>query len=336
MPRQDQADAVLRALATSERPMSTVALETVVDVRRTRLELLLKVLDVDGAVRRVSGGWAATGEPWDYDTERYDRVSLAREREQQLMVDYERTEACRMAFLQGCLDDETADRCGRCDRCAGPWFDATIPEAAVNVARSRLERPGVVLEPRAQWPSGMDRLGVPLKGRISPAVAMDEGRALARLSDLGWGQRLRDLLRGDDRSVPPEVVRASVEVLADWGWTERPVAVVAVPSRRRPELVGSLAAAICELGRLPSLGALDLVDGGPVGDPGGNSAFRLANVWGRLQVGPELASRLSGVPGPVLLVDDVADSRWTLTVAAGLLRDGGAPAVLPFVLAAEA
>ena len=73
-----------------------------------------------------------------------------------------------------------------------------------------------------------------------------------------------------------------------------------------------------------------------MGDPGGNSAFRLANVWGRLQVGPELASRLSGLPGPVLLVDDVADSRWTLTVAAGLLREAGAPAVLPFVLAAEA
>ncbi|MGW5239164.1 RecQ family ATP-dependent DNA helicase [Monashia sp. NPDC004114] len=336
MPRQDQADAVLRALASSDRPMSTVALETVVDVRRTRLELLLKVLDVDGAVQRVSGGWAATGEPWTYDAERYERVSEAREREQQLMVDYERTDSCRMAFLQGCLDDDTAARCGRCDSCAGAWFDTTIPEAAVNTARTRLERPGVVLEPRAQWPSGMDRLGVPLKGKISPAVAMDEGRAVARLSDLGWGQRLRDLLKGGDRAVPPEVVRASVEVLADWSWSERPAAVVAVPSRRRPQLVESLATSLGELGRLPYLGALDLVDGGPVGDPGGNSAFRLANVWGRLEVGPDLASRLSGIPGPVLLVDDVADSRWTLTVTAGLLREAGAPAVLPFVLAADA
>ncbi|GAB3072812.1 RecQ family ATP-dependent DNA helicase [Intrasporangium mesophilum] len=336
MPRQDQADAVLRALATSDRPMSTVALETVVDVRRTRLELLLKVLDVDGAVQRVSGGWAATGEPWTYDAERYERVTEAREREQQLMVDYERTDSCRMAFLQGCLDDDTAARCGRCDSCSGAWFDTTIPEAAVNTARTRLERPGVVLEPRAQWPSGMDRLGVPLKGKISPTVAMDEGRAVARLSDLGWGQRLRDLLRGDDRAVPPEVVRASVEVLADWSWSERPAAVVAIPSRRRPQLVESLATSLGELGRLPYLGALDLVDGGPVGDPGGNSAFRLANVWGRLQVGPDLASRLRGIPGPVLLVDDVADSRWTLTVAAALLREVGASAVLPFVLAADA
>ena len=114
------------------------------------------------------------------------------------------------------------------------------------------------------------------------------------------------------------------------------VAVVSVPSRRRPQLVASLASGISELGRLPYLGSLDLAEGGPVGDPGGNSAFRLANVWGRLVVGPELASHLSGAPGPVLLVDDVADSRWTLTVCAGLLREAGAPEVLPLALALEA
>jgi ATP-dependent DNA helicase RecQ len=335
MPRQDQADAVLHALTTSDRPLSTIALESLVDVRRTRLELLLKVLDVDGAVQRVAGGWAATGEPWTYDAERYDRVSEARDREQQLMVDYEVTDQCRMAFLQSCLDDDTAADCGRCDRCAGPWFATEIPAAAVNTARLRLERPGVDLEPRAQWPSGMDRLGVPLRGRIPSRVAMQEGRALARLSDLGWGQRLRELLRGNDRPVPPEVLRACVDVLASWGWAQRPVAVASVPSRRRPLLVGSVATGLSELGRLPYLGPLDLVDDGPVGQAGGNSAFRLANVWGRLAVGPDLATRLDGVPGPVLLVDDVADSRWTLTVTAGALREAGAPAVLPFVLAIE-
>ena len=100
--------------------------------------------------------------------------------------------------------------------------------------------------------------------------------------------------------------------------------------------MSSLAAGIGELGRLPYLGALDLVDGGPVGEPGGNSAFRLANTWGRLGLGDDLRSRLSGIPGPLLLVDDVADSRWTLTVAGALLREAGVPAVLPLVLALEA
>ena len=334
MPRQEQADAVLGALAESGRPLSTVALESIVDVRRARLELLLKVLDVDGAVQRVPGGWTATGQPWSYDGERYARVSAAREREQDLMLAYERTEGCRMAFLQESLDDPSAAPCGRCDACAGPWFPTDIPDTAVTTARGRLERVGVELEPRAQWPSGMDRLGVPLKGRIPAGEAMQSGRALARLTDLGWGQRLRSLLR-EDATAGPELLRACVPVLRDWDWEGRPVGVVAVPSRRRPALVDSTARGLAEIGRLPYLGALELVADGPVGDPGGNSAFRLAGVWGRLAVGPQLASAVAGAGGPVLLVDDVAHSRWTLTVAAQALRQAGAASVLPFTLAVE-
>lgn len=335
MPRQEQADAVLRALGESAKPMSTAALETVVDIRRTRLELLLKVLDVDGAVDRVQGGWVSTGVPWVYDAERYARVSAAREREQQLMIDYERGSGCRMEFLQRALDDDTAAPCGRCDRCAGPWVDTAVPPAALLTAHNRLQRVGVEIEPRGMWPTGMARLGVPLSGRIGPDAAMSSGRALARLTDLGWGQRLRQVLQAD-APASPELLKACVEVLRDWGWSQRPVGVVAVPSRSRPQLVGSVAAGLAEIGRLPFLGTLDLVDTGPVGEAGGNSAFRLAGVWGRLAVGPALAAELAAARGPVLLVDDLADSRWTLTVASAALREAGAPAVLPFVLALQA
>ena len=192
MPREEQADAVLRTLAESGRALSTAALETAVDVRRTRLELLLKVLDVDGAVQRVSGGWMATGVPWTYDAERYARVAAARQVEQQLMVDYEATDACRMAFLQDCLDDDTAVPCGRCDGCAGPWYPTEVPDRVVGAARERLARAGIDLDPRVQWPTGMDRLGVPVKGRIrarrgaprragaGPAVRPGLGPAAAR------------------------------------------------------------------------------------------------------------------------------------------------------------
>ncbi|MCW2603199.1 MAG: ATP-dependent helicase RecQ, partial [Pseudonocardiales bacterium] len=75
------------------------------------------------------------------------------------------------------------------------------------------------------------------------------------------------------------------------------------------------------------------VDGGPTGQAGGNSAFRLAGVHGRIAVPPEMAARLAALDGPVLLVDDLADSRWTLTVAGAALRAAGADAVLPFALA---
>lgn len=331
MPREDQAAAVLTALAEAGRPLSTPTLETIVDIRRTRLELLLKVLDVDGAVQRVSGGWVGTGQPWVYDAERYERVAAAREAEQQHMLDYIATDGCRMAFLQRTLDDPSAQDCGRCDRCAGPWIDGEVGDDALGSARSTLDRAGVDLDPRATWPTGMDRLGVPVKGRIPPAEAMSPGRALARVTDLGWGPRVRELL-AEDQPVPESAVRAVVKVLAEWGWQTRPSGIVVVPSRSRPTLVSSLAEQLGQIGRLPILGSLDLVDGGPVGEPGGNSAYRLAGVWERLTVGPDLRSALAGVDGPILLVDDVAHSRWTLTVAAGALRRAGASEVLPFVL----
>jgi ATP-dependent DNA helicase RecQ len=274
--------------------------------------------------------------PWTYDAERYERVSAARVREQDLMLAYETTGECRMAFLQESLDDDTAVPCGRCDSCAGAWFPTEVPETAVTTARGRLERAGVELEPRAQWPSGMDRLGVPLKGRIGPGEVMEPGRAVARLTDLGWGQQLRTLLRGQDGPAPAELLRACVPILRDWGWAQRPVAVASIPSRTRPQLVDSVARGLAEMGRLQWLGPLDLVHGGPTGEAGGNSAFRLAGVWGRLAPGPEMRSALGSLDGPVLLVDDLASSRWTLTVAAQALRGAGADAVLPFVLALEA
>ena len=334
MPREDQAAAVLTALAEAGRPLSTAALETIVDIRRTRLELLLKVLDVDGAVQRVSGGWTSTGQPWVYDAERYERVAAAREAEQQHMLDYIATDGCRMAFLQRTLDDPSATDCGRCDRCAGPWIDADVADEALGSARSTLDRAGVDLDPRAQWPTGMDRLGVPVKGRIPADEAMSPGRALARVTDLGWGPRVRELLAAD-QPVPDAAVRAVVRVLAEWGWSTRPAGIVTIPSRSRPTLVSSLADELGRIGRLPVLGSLTPVDGGPVGEPGGNSAYRLAGVWERFEVGPEVAAALPGVPGPVLLVDDVAHSRWTLTVAARALRRAGAAEVLPFVLGVD-
>jgi ATP-dependent DNA helicase RecQ len=330
MPDRERAERVLAALAAAAGPMSTPALEAMVDIRRTPLELLLKVLDVDGAVGRVRGGWIATGDPWTYDEERYRRIAAERVAEQQHMIEYEETSACRMEFLQRSLDDDTAVPCGRCDNCAGAWFPTEIAAGATDAATAALDQVGVPIDPRRQWPTGTDRLGVPVKGRIAADEQAGEGRALARLTDLGWGGVLRELFAAGapDAPVPPNVLAACVRVLAEWGWESRPVAVVAMPSRAKPQLVDSLARGIAEIGRLPFLGALELVDGGPTGQPGGNSAFRVAGVWERFS-----AAGLDIPAGPVLLVDDRVDSGWTLTVAARELRRAGAGAVLPFALA---
>jgi ATP-dependent DNA helicase RecQ len=335
MPDEQRAEAILSALRDSDGPMSTPALEARVNIRRTPLELLLKVLDVDGVVRRVQGGWISTGEPWTYDRERYERIAAERVAEQQHMIEYERTTSCRMEYLQRSLDDETAKPCGRCDNCAGVWYPIDVVETAVTAAGSSLDRVGVPIEPRAQWPTGADRLGVAVKGNIKADERMIEGRALARLTDLGWGNALREIFAPGSTDTPAAaaLIAACVRVLADWKWETRPAAIVSVPSRSHPELVKSVAIGLSAAGRLPYLGSLDLENDGPRGEPGGNSAYRLAGVWGAFSVGSELQSALAELSGPILLVDDLADSRWTLTVAARVLRQAGSSGVLPFALA---
>jgi len=331
MPNERKALAVIAELGDT--PLSTPALEARVDLRRTPLELLLKVLDVDGAVRKVTGGWVSTGVPWTYDAERYERIAAAREREQQSMLDYERLPGdeggCRMQFLQHALDDDTAVPCGRCDNCAGVWYPSEIQTDATATAARSLDRVGVLVDPRAQWPGGMDNLGVAVKGNIAVSERNSPGRALARLTDLGWGGALRDAFAPGavDAPASPAMIAACVRVLADWGWESRPAAIVSVPSRRHPLLVESIAQGLSAAGRLPYLGAMTLENGGPTGEAGGNSAYRLASVWERFG-SPALPEGQ-----PVLLVDDLVDSRWTITVAGRALRKAGASAVLPFALA---
>jgi ATP-dependent DNA helicase RecQ len=338
---------VLDALKRADRPLSTVALESRVDLRRGRLEMMLKVLDVDGAVRRVKGGWTATGQEWTYDRDRYRRVAQARGLEASAMREYAGLATCRLEFLRRALDDPFAAPCGRCDICAGPWYDAGLPEGALDRAAAHLRRPGVAIEPRRLWPTGGTTLGVPASGKIDPAEAADAGRAVGRLTDLGWGGRLRELLGARDSEVPDDVFKAVVATLAAWDWDRRPVAIAGVASRTRPRLVGSLARRLAQVGRLVDLGDLVRVGGGAPGagaaraeraprhGPGteSNSVQRLAAVWDAFAVPDGMVASLSSVEGPVLLVDDLVDSGWTMTVAVRALRRAGTSSVLPFALA---
>ncbi len=317
---------------TPDAAQSTAALEPLVDLNRSRLEMVLKVLDVDGAVKRVKGGWIGTGRPWSYDEARYRSLEAARRREQQAMLDYLATTGCRMAFLRRQLDDpelREGERCGRCDNCTGSRYTADVDAAAIDAARTRFLRPGVELTPRRQWPTGLSKLGLDLSGRITDGP--EPGRVIGRLTDLGWGPRLRRLLDEPDGPVPDDVLRAAVDVLAAWGWQTRPAAVLALDSGTRPVLIGSLAQRLAELGRLTHLGTLRYA---PARRPvtAANSAYRVAalhDAW----VAPDDAARPDG-GGPVLLVDDLTDTGWTLTMAARTLRRAGVSQVLPFALAA--
>lgn len=347
-PSEDLVHRTLDVLARSDRPLSLPALEPLVELRRSRLETMLKVLDVDGAVHRVKGGWIATGQPWVYEAERYDWVARQRKAEQQAMREYASTTGCRMEFLQRQLDDEGAKPCGRCDNCAGARFTADMSSVALDAARVDLGRAGVEVEPRRMWPTGLPAIGVDLKGRIPAGEQAASGRALGRLSDIGWGNRLRPMLapHAPDGPVPDDVAKAVVGVLVDWakgpdGWASgaqdgvpRPVGVVTIASRTRPQLINSLGARIAEVGRLPLLGSLEYAgEGSSVSRS--NSAQRLKALDGALNVSADLALALSENPGPVLLVDDFTETGWTLAVAARMLRRAGAQGVMPLVLAVQ-
>ncbi|WP_445528705.1 RecQ family ATP-dependent DNA helicase [Streptomyces cyslabdanicus] len=347
-PSEDLVRRTLDVLGRTEGPLSLPALEPLVELRRSRLEAMLKVLDVDGAVKRVKGGWIATGRPWTYEAQRYEWVARQREAEQQAMREYAAATDCRMEFLQRRLDDDSARPCGRCDNCAGARFTADTSTGALDAARVDLGRAGVEVQPRRMWPTGLPTVGVDLRGRIPASEQAAEGRALGRLSDIGWGNRLRPMLasRTADAPLPEDVARAVVDVLADWakgpgGWAPgavdagpRPVGVVTMPSRTRPRLIHSLGAHIAEVGRLPLLGGVEYTpDARRV--PRSNSAQRLKALDGALTVPPALVSALAANPGPVLLVDDFTETGWTLAVAARLLRRTGTQAVMPLVLAVQ-
>jgi ATP-dependent DNA helicase RecQ len=332
-PAEEHVRTALRTLAAAGAPMSTAALETRVELSRSRLEIMLKVLDVDGAVKRVRGGWIATGAEWHYDVDRYAKVARVRQDEQGAMREYLSTDGCRMRYLREQLDDIDAADCGRCDNCGGLVLAGGTDDQAVREASSVLGRPGVPFAPRRMWPTAMPDLGVEVRGKVPLGESAEPGWAIARFTDLGFGSRLRSLLAADspDTPVPDDLIRACVQVLASWEWV-RPAAVVHIGSLRRPVLVADLAARLAEIGRLTHLGGV--AHAGHSSRSRTNSALRLRDVWDSYLVPDELAARLTGQS--VLLVDDFADTGWTFTAVARLLRRAGAGQVYPFALALAA
>ncbi|HET8933436.1 MAG TPA: RecQ family ATP-dependent DNA helicase [Polyangiales bacterium] len=328
-PHEDQVRRTLAALAAASGPLSVAALETQVDLRRTRLETMLKVLDVDGVVKRVAGGWIATGADWSYDAQRYDRVAAARRSEQQAIRDYAATSGCRMQFLRQQLDDPEATACGRCDRCTGLTLSAATSEASLAAAHAMLAKPGVELPTKKLWPTGMATLDVPLSGKLRTPPAA--GRALCRLSDIGWGPRVRELLAASDGDVPQDLFQAVVRVLAEWDWQTRPGQVAWIPSRKHPRLVTSLGERLAQVGRMQCVGALKRVREVPSGAGRSNSAQRLRAIYNTLS-----AEGLQLQAAPLLLVDVRSDTGWTFCEAARVLSAAGSGPVLPFALALDA
>jgi ATP-dependent DNA helicase RecQ len=292
-------------------------LEATVNLPHGQIEKALKLLEVDGAVARERGRFFRTPNPWAQDEERIERVLAARSSELASMREYVEAGGCRMAFLGRLLDDPAAADCGHCANDGGRVWPRAVDAGLVREAVTYLRRDVRVIEPRRQWPEG---------ARIKPPN--EEGRALSVYGDPGWG---RDVIHGKYEAgrFDDALVTAAADVIRGrWRPSPAPSWVTAVPSRGRSSLMGDFAVRLADALGLPYAECLtSLVDAPPQKEMQ-NSAMQAANARRKLDI---VASAI--LAGPVLLVDDIVDSRWTLTVAGSLLSEHGAGPVLPFALA---
>ncbi len=319
-PPREQAETVVGLLAEREEPVSMGELETVVNARRSRIEAMLKVLDVDGAVEQAPGGWRRTSQPWSYPAERVASVTAQRRAEQAAMHDYAATEGCRMGFLRALLDDGAATACGRCDRCTGVPLDLAVPTELVAEAGAFLRGAQLAVEPRKQWVRGGSRPRIPADRRA------ETGRALSVYGDGGWGSVVRQARHGG-RPCPDGLVDATARVVNGWQPSPPPAWVTSVPSTSSGELVTDFAQRVASTLGLPYREVLRRTRPGRPQSEMQNSFQQLRNVDGAFEVTEPLTD------APVLVVDDLVDSGWTLAVVADALRGAGAAAVHPLVLA---
>jgi len=322
-PPAEQIQQVLDTLSSVD--TATVRfLETRLNIRHRRLETILKLLEVDGAVARDRGRYFRTASPWEYDADRIEHVTHLREQEVEQMREYMEHDGCLMLFLTSALDDPNREPCGRCMNCRATPPPALVSEATVRQAVDFLQRSHRPIEPRMRWaPGAVDELG----GAIGSPNEV--GRALSIYGDAGWGRRVAEA-RNTAGSFGPDLIQAATECIRDEfhpsptdGWW-----VTSIPSRRRTRLVTDAASAIADQLGLPCRdGVIAKVIDAPRQQQMENGAMQLRNAHSSMGV-VEMP-----LPGPVILVDDIVDSRWTLTVAGHLLRTHGSGPVHPFAFA---
>ena len=309
----------------------------------TTLEKALKLLEVEGAVQHEERIFSRTANRWKPDLKRSESVTQHRRAELEEIQRYVEHSGCLMEFLARALDDPGAGPCGKCMNCTGRTERQTAPPELTQAAVQFLRHDTLILEPRKKWPpsllpelnkklpEALERFdnGKP-KFIIPERLRPQEGRALCMYGDAGWGE---DVARGkyDSGRFSDTLVLASAQLVREkWKPSPAPEWVTFVPSQRHSELVQDFAKRLAASLGLPAVAALRKHGSNPPQKEMQNSATQLRNLLQAFQVAK---SRTALPTGPVLLVDDVVDSRWTLTISAILLRQHGSGPVYPFALA---
>jgi ATP-dependent DNA helicase RecQ len=320
-PESQRVAAVLAELeAAGQEGRSTRELMASVNLGMGRIDAMLKILDVEGAVRRAGSRWQLIpGSDWSYDVERYERVTALRRAEQQAMAMFGADGRCLMRTLQEELDDPGAEDCGRCSVCTAPRFAQPLDRALVETAQRHLRARPVELEAKQMAPDATGSMR-----KIAENARVEPGWALARVGDGGWWPAIERGLRNgafDDEFVAAlaNVVRGSG---ASAAW------ITTVPSARLGDTLDQLGERLAaELG-VPHLDLVRRAQDRPPQRTMANAAQQASNVRGAFQI--------AATPPPAtgVLFDDHRGSGWTIAMVGGQLRRAGAERIVPIALTA--
>ena len=331
-PPEQHVKAVLATLSASEVGMSMAAIEASLNMKHSQIEQVLKLLAVEdpAPVIRVGRIWSRTAARWKMDRARIERLTRRREEEWAQMSAYMSSRTCLMAFLASALDDPDAKACGKCAVCMGRPLLPVRPAAATLAEAQRfLRRSEMPLAPKKRFPQG----GLPgygwRGGLIPDALVAEPGRVLARWGEIGLGELVRNGKQAGD--FPADLVAASTELVRErWHGASAVRWVTCVPSLRHPLLIASFAAKLAQSLKLPFHPVVKKIRETDPQKGMENTAHQCENLDGVFAIEGKVPD------GPVLLIDDVTDSGWTIAIIAGLLRQAGSGPVFPLALASAA
>ena len=325
-PTEEEVALVIAALEQSPKGLSIPELLGRVNLSMGRIEKTIALLSLEAPapVARLGSKWQLTAAPLSESFwARAARLTELRRLEHRQMREYVSLPfGQHMKFLIRALDGDSSGL----DLPSLPPLSGDLRSELVQAAVSFLRRTNLPIEPRLKWPAGgMPRYGV--KGNIPEHLTANPGRTLCVWGDAGWGQLVRHG-KYRDGQFSDTLVSACAEMVRGWRPQPAPAWVTCIPSLRHQDLVPDFARRLAAALSLPFWAELVRVENRPEQKQMANSVQQARNVDGSLKI---QAERVPG--GPVLLVDDMVDSRWTLTVGAWLLRRHGAGEVWPLALA---
>ena len=326
-PPERHVNAILNALEQYD-GLSTFGLQEQLNMRLGQISKVLKLLGVESPAPVIKQGpkWFRTPVPFQMDHVRIEHLTHQRELEWRELNDYIDSNTCLMAYLRDALDDPESEDCGQCAVCLGkPVVPVAVDRNLTILAKQFLRHAEIPIKPKIQVASGAF-LQYGFRGNLKPELRASEGRVLSRWGDSGWGGWVKqDRHNGHFRD---ELVEAIADMYENrWQPAPSPQWVTCVPSRKHPVLVPGFAQRLAERLKLPFVDAIHKVrDNEPQKDQH-NRFHQCSNLDGAFEL-------KNGIPKtPVLLVDDIIDSGWTLTVLAALLRQAGSGPVYLVVLA---